>query len=236
MLKPLPLALAALALSGPVVAQEAGASRTQSAPGAASGQQADSADKKTLRYEDSASVEAKAPAVPPPADTATRLEVNVRDLPVSVSVVSGRLAAEQGGLLLTDALENASGVNVATGYGLFDYFTIRGFDSLETGLVLVDGAPDLEAPYYPLYNVQQIEVLKGPGAFAWGGGALAGTVQVVRKNPVAARFADVTLAFGRYGTYSAAGDANLASRDGKLAFRLNAVGQGTDGYRDGREG
>ena len=198
--------------------------------------QATADDKKTLRYEDSASVEAKAPAVPPPADTATKLEVNVRDLPVSVSVVSGRLAAEQGGLLLTDALENASGVNVATGYGLFDYFTIRGFDSLETGLLLVDGAPDLEAPYYPLYNVQQIEVLKGPGAFAWGGGALAGTVQVVRKNPVAARFADVTLAYGRYGTYSASGDANLASRDGQLAFRLNAVGQGTDGYRDGREG
>ena len=103
---------------------------------------------------------------------------------------------------------------------------MRGFDSLESGLVLVDGAPDLEAPFYPLYNVQQVEVLKGPGAFAWGGGALAGTVQVVRKQPVAARFADVTLAYGRYGTYEAAGDANLASADGKLAFRLNAVGAG----------
>ena len=55
-------------------------------------------------------------------------------------------------------------------------------------------------------------MLKGPGAFAWGGGALAGAVQVVRKHPVAARFADVTLAYGRYGTYEAAGDANLASR------------------------
>ena len=78
-------------------------------------------------------------------------------------------------------------------------------------------------------------MLKGPGAFVWGGGALAGSVQVVRKHPVAARFADLTLAYGRYGTYEAAADANLASRDGKLAFRLNAVGQGTDGYRDGRE-
>ncbi len=59
---------------------------------------------------------------------------------------------------------------------------------------------------------------------------------MVRKHPVAARFADVTLAYGRYGTYEGAADANLASRDGKLAFRLNAVGQGTDGYRDGRDG
>ena len=221
MLKAAPFVFVALAVPGLAVSQQAGAPP---------------ADKKTLRYEDSASVEAKTPAVPPPADTATKLEASVRDLPVSVSVVSGRLAAEQAGLVLTDALENASGVNVATGFGLFDYFVVRGFDSLENGLVLVDGAPDPEAPYYPLYNVQQVEVLRGPGAFAWGGGALAGTVQVVRKNPVAARFADVTLAYGRYGTYEAAGDANLASRDGKLAFRLNAVGQGTDGYRDGRDG
>lgn len=189
-----------------------------------------------LRYQDSASVEAKTPAVPPPADTATKLEANVRDLPLSVSVVSGRLAAEQAGFVLSDALENASGVNVATGFGLFDYFTVRGFDSLESGLVLVDGARDPESVFFPLYNVQQVEVLKGPSAFAWGGGAIAGTVQVVRKNPVAARFADVTVAYGRYGTYEAAADANAATRDGKLAFRLNAVGQGTDGFRDGRDG
>ena len=219
-----------------VGAGAASAAPSEQAPTEKAATQAAADDKKTLRYEDSASVEAKTPAVPPPADSATKLEANVRDLPVSVSVVSGRLAAEQAGLVLTDALENASGVNVATGFGLFDFFVVRGFDSLETGLVLVDGAPDPEAPYYPLYNVQQVEVLKGPGAFVWGGGALAGTVQVVRKHAVAARFADVTLAYGRYGTYEAAGDANLASRDGKLAFRVNAVGQGTDGYRDGRDG
>ena len=232
MLKPATYLFAAVALAVVGAGAQAAA---QSTP--ASQQQPTAApDKEPLRYQDTASVEAKTPAVPPPADSATRLEANVRDLPVSVSVVSGRLAADQAGLVLTDALENASGVNVATGFGLFDYFVVRGFDSLENGLVLVDGAPDPEAPYYPLYNVQQVEVLKGPGAFVWGGGALAGTVQVVRKHAVAARFADVTLAYGRYGTYEGAADANLASRDGKLAFRLNAVGQGTDGYRDGRDG
>ena len=69
-----------------------------------------------------------------------------------------------------------------------------------------------------------------------GGNALGSAVQVVRKHPVAARFADVTLAYGRYGTYEAAGDVNLGSADGKRAFRLNGVVQGTDGYRDGRDG
>ena len=231
---------AALALSAPIVAAQAPtpvSSSATSVVGQAAPQEPKApADKKPLRYEDSASVEAKTPPVPPPADTATRLEVPVRDLPVSVSVVSGRLAAEQAGLVLGDALKNASGVNVGTGFGLFDFFVVRGFDSLDTGLVLVDGAPDVEATFYPLYNVQQIEVLKGPGGFAWGGGALGSTVQVVRKQPVSQRFADLTLAYGRFGTYEAAGDANTGSADGTLAFRLNAVTQGTDGYRDGRDG
>jgi len=230
---------AALVLSVPAAAQApAPVSPPSSKVVAESPQQeaAAPADKKPLRYEDSASVEAKTPPVPPPADAATKLETAVRDLPLSVSVVSGRLAAEQAGLVLGDALKNASGVNVATGFGLFDFFVVRGFDSLESGLVLVDGAPDPEATFYPLYNVQQVEVLKGPGAFAWGGGALGSAVQVVRKHPVAQRFADLTLAYGRYGTYEAAGDANVAGADGTLSLRLNAVAQGADGYRDGRDG
>src|SRR5262245_38560653 len=223
LLKPRSVLAAALALSASAVS----AQTTQDAQTPAD---------KPLHYEDAASVEAKAPPVPPPTDAATKLEAKVLDLPLSVSVVSGRLAAEQGGLVLGDALKNASGVNVATGFGLFDFFVVRGFDSLESGLVLVDGAPELEAPFYPLYNVQQVDVLKGPGAFAWGGGALGSAVQVVRKKPVPARFADFTLAYGRFGTYEAAGDANVASADGTKAFRLNAVVQGSDGFRDGRDG
>ncbi len=224
LLKPRSVLAAAFVLSAPAAFAQAPQDAQQNPPD------------KPLHYEDTTSVEAKAPPVPPPTDAATKLEAKVLDLPLSVSVVSGRLAAEQGGLVLGDALKNASGVNVATGFGLFDFFVVRGFDSLETGLVLVDGAPELEAPFYPLYNVQQVDVLKGPGAFAWGGGALGSAVQVVRKRPVAARFADVTLSYGRFGTYEAAGDANLASADGTKAFRLNAAVQGSDGFRDGRDG
>ena len=167
----------ALAVAAVVVCADRAAAQSTTA---ASQQTAGSAaDKEPLRYEDTASVEAKAPAVPPPADTATKLEANVRDIPASVSVVSGRLAAEQGGLVLADALQNASGVNVGTGFGVFDYWVVRGFDTLDTGLVLVDGAADPEAVFYPLYNVQQIEVLKGPGAFAWGGGTYLGPEEAV---------------------------------------------------------
>jgi len=109
---------------------------------------------------------------------------------------------------------------------------IRGFESLTSGLVLTDGIPEPESTFYPLYNVRQVEVLKGPASFLHGGNPLSGAVQLERKQPQAKRFADVTLGYGRYGTFDSAVDANAATGDGKLAARLNATWQGTDGYRD----
>jgi len=188
-------------------------------------------DDETPRFESEVRVEADSPA-PSPATAATRLPVPVQDLPISVAVVPERVYEEQTALVMGDALKNVSGVNVATGFGVFDFFVVRGFDSLSSGLVLTDGIVEPEATFYPLYNVRQVEVLKGPASFLYGGSPLAGAVQLVRRQPQPKTFADVTLGYGRYGTYEASLDANAATADGKVAFRLNATTQGTDGYRD----
>jgi TonB-dependent siderophore receptor len=188
------------------------------------------------RYRDAVDVEAELPAVPPSTSAATRTPVPVRHLPVSASVVPRSLFESQGASVLGDALRNASGVNVATGFGVFDFFVIRGFDSLTSGLVLVDGVPEPESTFYPLYNVRQVEVVKGPAAFLYGGNPLAGAVQLVRKRPASRRFAELTLAYGRFGAVEGALDANAATADGKGAFRLNGAYQGTDGHREVGDG
>ena len=151
---------------------------------------------------------------------------------MTLSVVPASLLRDQDAFLLTDALKNASGVNVGTGFGVFDYFVVRGIDSLTGGLVLTDGAPEPESTFYPLYNVRQVEVLKGPAGFLYGGNPLAGAVQMVRKQPVGARFAEGSLTYGRFGTFAATVDGNAATEDGRLSFRLNGAWQGTDHYRD----
>jgi iron complex outermembrane receptor protein len=190
----------------------------------------------TLRFESSVEVEGELPAGPPSSSLATRIPTPVADLPVSLAVVPRPLLDEQGTRVLADALENVSGVNVGTGFGVFDFFVIRGFDSLSSGLVLTDGVPEPEATFYPMYNVAQVDVLKGPASFLLGGNPLAGAVQLGRKQPRPTRFADVVLGYGRYGSFEASLDANAATGDGRLAGRLNATVQGTDGYRDLPEG
>ena len=117
-------------------------------------------------------VEGEMPPIPPAGVTAFKLPVPVQLTPASVSVVPRAVFESQDAFVLGDALRNASGVTVATGFGVFDFFTIRGFDSLSSSLVLTDGAFEPESTFYPLYNVRQVEVVKGPAAFLYGANPL----------------------------------------------------------------
>jgi len=46
--------------------------------------------------------------------------------------------------------------------------------------VLTDGANEPEISFYQLYNVERVEVLKGPGGFLYGANPIAGTINMVR--------------------------------------------------------
>jgi TonB-dependent siderophore receptor len=177
-------------------------------------------------------VEADLPAVPVLNVTVLKTPLPLRLTPASVSVVSRPLFQSQAALVVSDALQNAAGVHQASGFGVFDFFTIRGFDSLSSGLVLTDAVAEPESTFFPLYNVRQVEVLKGPGAFLYGGNAVAGAVHLLRKQPRPGRFADVGVLYGRFATLEGTVDANVANADGSLAFRVNALSRGSDGYRD----
>ena len=166
---------------------------------------------------------------------ATRWPLALRDTPASVAVVPASLVQAQHGGVLGDALANVSGVNVQTGFGVSDYFVVRGFDSLSSGMVLYDGAGEPEVSFYPMYNVARIEVLKGPGAFLYGGKPMSGAVNVVRKKPVfdGRPFAVLGGSYGSYGSYRATADAGWR-RGERVALRLNAMARGSDNYRDGK--
>ncbi len=166
---------------------------------------------------------------------ATRLPVAITSVPASISAVGRATIEEQGSVILGDALANASGINVQTGFGVFDYFVIRGFDSLTSGLVLTDGIPEPEVSFYNLYNIESVEVLKGPGAFLYGGNPLSGTVNLVRKQPVFENFARIGGSVGSFGTYRATADIGAKNEKETVAFRLNGLLQGSDNYRDDKD-
>ncbi|HEY4491802.1 MAG TPA: TonB-dependent receptor plug domain-containing protein, partial [Acidobacteriota bacterium] len=180
-------------------------------------------------------VEEALPEFPILNSTATKLPELSLWTPASVGVVSSALFRQQDAVVLGDALKNVSGVNVQTGFGAFDFFTIRGFDSLNSGLVLTDGAPEPEVTFYQLYNVERVEVLKGPGAFLYGGNPLSGTVNLIRKQPLFENLFQGGTSFGHFGTFRANVDANYGTTGGDWAFRVNGYWQSSNRFRDEKD-
>jgi|GEM_PF-515245 len=170
---------------------------------------------------------------------AVKLPLAIHKTPLSVDVVTQKVLQEQQATVLTDALENSISINVQKSLGTQDFFLIRGFDSNSAGLVLIDGIslPDASPfkfygfGFHNLYNVEQVEVLKGPAAFLYGGNTLSGAVHLIRKNPRFANFGSVKISHSRYNSYQESLDMNYCDDDSAFAFRLNGLHQIDRKYR-----
>jgi TonB-dependent siderophore receptor len=211
--------IAAVALAG-LVAGSPALSHAQSTPN----------EDPQERVEETLEVEGAAPELPALSAVSKRLGLEAEDLPGSLTTVGHPLLEEQAATTLSDVLVNVAGVNVQTGNGPFDIFFVRGFDSISSALILVDGVPDPESTMLHLYNVDQVEVLKG-GGFLFGGRSLAGTINLQRKTPVDENFVGFGLTAGSHAFYEATLDVNHGLGEGK-GLRVNGLWQSADNYRD----
>lgn len=177
-------------------------------------------------------VEGSLPYVPTSNTIAAKLPLELRLTPFNVGSVTEALFSDQYSQVLSQTLVNISNINIQPGFGVHDFFTIRGFDSLSSGLILTDGAREPESTFYQLYNVDAVEVLKGPSGFLYGSNPLAGTVNIVRKQPLPRTATTVAGNFGSYQNFQGTLDFNYASPNRDYAFRLNGLARDTDSFRD----
>jgi len=166
--------------------------------------------------------------------SATRTDTSIHETPQSISVVSKDVVEDIGATRLQDALDYAGGVGRANNFGGqgLTTFTVRGFT---TGEFYRNGFPiNRGYPNMPDANtIERLEVLRGPATMLYGRGDPGGTFNVVSKQPLAER--TVTLGSQlndqgmKRGTLDASGPLD---EDGRLAYRLNVVGEGGDTFRD----
>jgi outer membrane receptor for monomeric catechols len=173
------------------------------------------------------------------SEIAAKIPLTLQETPASIGIVAQQTLKDQNATVLSDALENISGVNIQSSLGTQDYFFIRGFESSSSGLILTDGARDPNESlfkfygfgFYDLYNVDQVEVLKGPAAFLYGGNTLSGAVNLVRKTPLFRSFAEVSLSHSRYQSYRETIDLEFVSPDSIYACRVNGLWQNFGKFR-----
>lgn len=164
--------------------------------------------------------------------TGSKTGTALRDLPASVVVVPAEALAEQGVKTMNQAMENISGVQplMGGGYGFADNYTIRGLAMR----FLRDGLPDGTSQNgyaRSMFDVDRIEVLKGPGSALYGSGQPGGTVNVVSKAPSFKNSAELYGAIGSFNTRI--GSADVTGAIGKNAAARVILGhEESDGWRD----
>ena len=163
--------------------------------------------------------------------TASRLEIPNTDLPVQISVIPQQLLQQQAINSIADALKNASGVQAFRWYGVYEYYTIRGFNQAD--LMLVDGMR-LEGNRFNTQtnNIESVEVLKGPSSLLYGGGALGGVINIIRKKPQGTRAYDFLYRGGRFNSHQIAGGATgPVFNMNRLLYRVDGSYDHSDGWR-----
>ncbi len=108
----------------------------------------------------------------------------LQDTPQTIQVIGKEQLQQQGATTLSDALRNSPGVgtfysgengNTSTGDALY----MRGFDASSS--IFVDGARDLGNISRDLFNIDQVEVVKGPASTDTGRSAPTGAINMVSK-------------------------------------------------------
>ncbi len=161
--------------------------------------------------------------------TATKTGTPLKNVPQSISVVTKKQAADQGSKSLGQALTYVPGVNVALGEGHHDAVTIRGQQT--TADFYVNGVRDDVEYYRDLYNVEAIEVLKGPSAMVFGRGGGGGVVNRSTKSADGTSVREATVTGGMYDTKRATIDVGQAISSA-TAFRINAMYEDSGSFRD----
>ncbi|WP_313319843.1 TonB-dependent siderophore receptor [Stenotrophomonas sp.] len=170
------------------------------------------------------------------ASGATKTDTAIAETAKSVSVIAREEMDARGVTNLNEAMRYVAGVVLeSTGNdNRYDDFRIRGFSAgSESDNVTIDGlrAPPIGTAWnrtkIDSWNLDRVEVLKGPSAVMYGQVAPGGMVNQVSKTPTPDQQQVLQLGVDGHGTYSAAFDVGAGSSDDQHLFRL--VGRYSDG-------
>jgi len=159
---------------------------------------------------------------------ATKTCTPLKDVPQAVSVVTAEQIADQSLRSIADVLYLVPGASVNSGEGNRDTVVLRGNSS--TADFFVDGVRDDVQYFRDLYNVDRVEVLKGPNAMIFGRGGGGGVVNRVTKRSTQSNFESFALSGDSEGGFRLTADVNEPL--GQVAgVRINGLYEDGDSFR-----
>ena len=162
------------------------------------------------------------------APSSPKFTAELLDTPKSVSVVSEKTIQEIGATNLVDALRMVPGITFGAGEGgnsTGDRPFLRGFDGQSN--MFVDGLRDVGTQTREVFDLEQLEVVKGPSSAYGGRDSGGGSINLVSKTPKLKNETNVSMGVGTDSYARGTVDANYVLGDG-IAARLNLLKHESD--------
>ena len=181
--------------------------------------------------------------------TGTRNAVDVRHLPMTVTIINREALTQQHQTsILPTVMQQVPGLFVTSrsmmGYGVSTGaaggINLRGITGGSGQLmVLIDGHPQYQGIYghplsdsYQTLMAERVEVLRGPASVLYGSNAMGGVINIVTRGSSVRRdniATNATIGVGSYGTIQA--EASNQVRSGKFSSTVAAQYSRTDNHR-----
>ena len=159
---------------------------------------------------------------------ATKTNTDVRNIPQALSVISAGQVRDQQLRSISDLLNFVPGASYGSGESNRDTMVLRGNNS--TADFFIDGVRDDVQYFRDFYNIDRIEVLKGPNAMIFGRGGGGGILNRVLKRPSLNAYRGVSVSGDGWGGVRLAGDVDQPLSS-SIGLRLNAMYEDADSFR-----
>jgi len=162
--------------------------------------------------------------------TAFKTGTALKDIPQSLTIFTAEEIEKRGLTSLADIVDYTPGLTNSQGEGHRDAIVFRGVRS--TADFFLDGVRDDVQYYRSLYNLEKVEVLRGPSALHFGRGGTGGVInRVTKKAIVGENFGSLNTSIDTFGAHSVALDYNFQIND-KAALRINSSFESLNNHRD----
>ena len=171
--------------------------------------------------------------------TASRLDLPARETPATLDVITSATMTTRGFLSVEEAANSMPGVTSGGAPGDLENFHIRGFSDTQVTVLhngIYVGPSDMVNRPQNAFNVESVEILKGPASVLYGQGAIGGAINVLNKAPsFGPATANAQFAYGSFGTY-AVGVGGSMPAGSTVAIRFDISRTGTNGFVHNTDG
>lgn len=177
--------------------------------------------------------------------TAQKRSENLQDVPISITAISGDTLAKSGVTNLDNLQRLAPGLTISSvGSGFVSYTYLRG-----GGTNQIDAGSDPSVAYFidevyiggtaglqfDLFDIDRVEVLKGPQGTLFGRNAAAGAISIATKRPSETFAGNLNAEVGNYNAVTLRGGITGPISD-NLLYRLSVGVKRRDGFTDNLAG